>query len=110
MKKQLFFTLATLIPTLSFALNNTINMSDLKCGDLQIYSNTTLKQIKDNCKVKHTAKILHPNDRNLPESYFDADGSLYEVQFYSTSQKGLIRCDLRTGDDNATVTGCRNTY
>lgn len=85
-------------------------MKDLKCGNYQVYSNTTIKDLKDNCKIKQAGMITKGDNLNIPESYFNAKHKLYEVQFTSTSQKGLISCDFKDSSATATVQGCRNTY
>lgn len=109
MKKHLLFLLLA-TPMLSFALNNTIDMSNLKCGNYQVYSNTTIKDLKDNCNLKKAGMITRGDNLNIPKDYFNVDDKLYEVQFNSTSQEGLISCDFNYESATSTVQGCRNTY
>lgn len=111
MKKNKFLLIGMLIiPTLSFAASNTVDMTNLKCGDLQIYSNTTTKQILDNCSVKKAMTIARTDNLNLPKHYWNGQKNLYEIQFNSTSQNGLIRCDFLNSGDEQVVLGCRNNY
>lgn len=110
MKKILLGSLFASLFCVANAASNTIDMTNLKCGDLQIYSNTTLQQVRDNCKVKKVGDYTKANARNMPAKYFDGQDKMFEVHFYSTSQDGLIRCDFNGSSDSATVVGCRNNY
>lgn len=110
MKKILVASLFASIIGVANAAPNTIDMTNLKCGDLQIYSNTTLQQVKSSCKLKKIGDYTVENDRNMPDKYFDGKEKMLEVQFYSTSQDGLIRCDFNGSTDSATIIGCRNNY
>lgn len=110
MKKILIASLFASVVGVASAADNTVDMTNLKCGDLQIYSNTTLKQVKDSCKIKKVGEYSKANARNMPAKYFDGQDAMFEVHFYSTSQDGLIRCDFNGSSDSATVVGCRNNY
>lgn len=74
-----------------------LDMNNLKCGDLQIYANTTLKEVQDNC-------LLH---RQFMNNRNDKYPGTYEVQFYSTSYHKLVYCDFNSQNQDAVVVGCR---
>lgn len=111
MKKNKFLLISMfLVPALSFAASNTVDMSNLKCGDMQVYSNTTTKQFLENCSVQKAVTIARTDNLNLPAQYWNGQKNLYEIQFNSTSQPGLIRCDFLNSGDEQVVLGCRNNY
>lgn len=103
--------LATLmcLPVLAFAADD-LDMNNLKCENLQIYANTTLQQVRDNCLVHKQFERDRTDSKNFTsnqdKSWHDAS-KMYEVQFYSTTAKGLVRCNFATDDANAPVIGCR---
>ena len=40
-----------MLPMISFA-SDSLDMSNLKCGKLQIYSSTTLQEVQDSCLIR----------------------------------------------------------
>ena len=103
MKKILLATM--LVSTTVFA--EPLDMSNLKCGDFQIYSNTTLQDIRDNCKIIKETMMTRQNERNLPSRYWYGQNSMYEVHFMSTNTPEMVRCDFLNSNSNSTVVGCR---
>lgn len=85
----------SLLPIISFAAD--LDMSNLKCGDLQIYSNTTLQEVQDNCLL----------DRQFKTNSDNKYSNTYLVEFYSTSVQGKVRCDFTSDAPNALISGCR---
>lgn len=104
MKKLLF--LAAIIPSLAFASND-IDMSNLKCGNMQVYSNTTLQNFRDNCNIKREFEIQHTNYRNLSTNWF-GQKTMHQVIFDSPDYKDPIRCDFLSASPEALVVGCRS--
>lgn len=90
-----------------FCFAKSIDMDNLKCGNLQIYSDTTLSQILDNCNIYKTFTRKRGNSLNLEKKDWEKQKTLYEVQFYASSQKQLVRCNFLNNDPNAIVIGCR---
>lgn len=94
--RKLLFSLS-LLPVVAFATD--LDMSNLKCRNLQIYASTTLQEVQDNCLIYR--QFEH-------QKHFDKFSGEYEVQFYSTSpQDYLVRCDFATKDPKSSVLGCR---
>lgn len=84
-----------------------LDMNNLKCNDLQIYSNTTLQDIKAKCKVTRESWMSRQNERNLPSKYWFGQDKMFEIHFYSTSNSELVRCDFLNNSPEAKVVGCR---
>lgn len=103
MKKILLATI--LVSTTVFA--GALDMSNLKCGDFQIYSNTTLQDIRTNCKILKETMMVKQNERNLPSKYWYGQNSMYEVHFMSTSTPEMVRCDFLDNKPDSYVVGCR---
>lgn len=106
MKKLML--LSMLLPSLAFA-SSSLDMSNLKCGNMQVYSNTTLKDFRDNCRIKQEFQIQHTNYLNLSSKNNDWHGqkTLYQVIFNQPGDKESIRCNFLDDSPNSTVVGCR---
>lgn len=107
--RKILVGLLCALPLAAFA-GSDLDMSNLKCGSLQIYANTTLKQVRDNCLVDRQfvrEKVDSKNFVSDPAKGWEGQRDLYEVQFKSTTAKELVRCDFLQEDDNAVVIGCR---
>lgn len=88
--------------------SNTLDMNNLKCGDYQIYSNTTIGDLNKNCNVVKEITISKQNSRNLPSKYWDGQKQLYEVHFTkSKNDKKVIYCDFNTSESPQKLLGCR---
>ncbi len=88
MKKTLLSLM--LLPALSFA--SSLDMSTLKCNDMQISNTTTLKSVQTNCLIKK--ETTH-------------DG-MYEVEFVNTTTGKSVKCDFANKRPNSVVNGCRS--
>lgn len=77
------------LPTISFASN--LDISNLKCKNLQITPTTTLKQVQDNCLIKSQ------------KSY----DWMYEVKFINDTTGKSVICDFVKNDPSEFVNGCR---
>jgi hypothetical protein len=106
MKKLLLICGIGILSTSAFAVDN-LDMSNLKCGKLQIYSNTTLQDVKTNCDMKKEGWISKQDEKNLPTKYWQGQNKMYEVHFKSTNTKELVRCDFVSNSPDATIVGCR---
>lgn len=87
-----------LLPAFAFASDD-LDMNNLKCKNLQIYASTTLQEVRDNC-------LIH---KQFPHDIKEIDKfkGMYEVQFYATTTKELVRCDFASDDPKSVVLGCR---
>lgn len=105
--RKLLCALMLVVPALSFADDGQVNMADLKCGSgsrlMQIYSDTTLAEVRTNCLAYKQFPIAATYSLDEPK------GAVYEVQFYSTEPKdAFIRCDFNGTDPSSVVIGCRS--
>ncbi|MDD3265820.1 MAG: hypothetical protein PHC75_01400 [Burkholderiales bacterium] len=97
------------VPAIAFA-GSDLDMNNLKCNNLQIYSNTTLQQVRDNCLMYKQFERDRTDSKNFTsdqsKSWHGAK-EMYEVQFYSTTAKDLVRCNFDGSEPNSLVIGCR---
>ena len=77
------------IPALSFA--SSLDMSTLKCKNLNITNTTTLQQVQDNCLIKK-----QENHKGM-----------YQVQFRNDTTQKNVKCDFASNTPTAVVNGCR---
>jgi maltodextrin utilization protein YvdJ len=98
--RKLLGCLLALPVAIAFADSSVLDMNNLKCNKLQIYANTTLQQVQDNCLIYK--QFDHKDVKGI-----DKFQNLYEVQFYSTTTTELVRCDFEKNDPSAVVLGCR---
>ena len=71
---------------------SSLDMSTLKCRNMQITSKTTLKQVQDVCLISKQAPL---------------SSGLYEVQFRNDASQSSVKCDFATDAPDAVVNGCR---
>ena len=98
-----------MLPMISFA-SDSLDMSNLKCGKLQIYSSTTLQEVQDSCLIRRQ----YPHTKAIAEikqdfDWIDRFPKLYDVQFFATTpaKNNLVRCDFESQDPKAALVGCR---
>lgn len=97
------------LPMLAFA-GDDLDMNNLKCNNLQIYSNTTLQQVRDNCLLYKQFERERTDSKNFTSDQsksWHGESDMYEVQFYSTTAKELVRCNFNGSDPSSVVIGCR---
>ncbi len=71
---------------------SSLDMSTLKCRNMQITNKTTLKQVQDMCLIS---------------SQSSRSSGLYEVQFRNDTTEKSVKCDFATNSPDAVVNGCR---
>lgn len=99
----------TSVPMLAFA-GSDLDMNNLKCNNLQIYANTTLQQVRDNCLLHKQFERERADSKNFTSNQdksWHGEKAMYEVQFYSTTAKDLVRCNFSGSEPNSVVIGCR---
>lgn len=79
-----------------FSFADSLDMSTLSCGSMKIYSNTTLKEVQDNCKVEKQGLVT--SGRML---------GLYQVKFINSATNETVTCDFPRNDATAPLNGCR---
>lgn len=97
-----------MLPMISFA-SDSLDMSNLKCGKLQIYSSTTLQDVQNNCLIRrqfpHT-KVQTTTPQDF--TWIDKFPGTFEVQFFATTPNELlVRCDFSGEEPTAKLLGCR---
>ncbi len=79
-----------------FSFAEALGMSTLSCGNMKIYSNTTLKEVQDNCKVEKQSLVT--SGRML---------GLYQVKFVNSATNETVICDFPRNEPTAPLNGCR---
>lgn len=79
-----------------FSFAEALDMSTLSCGNMKIYSNTTLKEVQDNCKVEKQSLVT--SGRML---------GLYQVKFVNSATNETVICDFPRNEPTAPLNGCR---
>lgn len=88
-----------LIPLMTisgFTFASSLDMNALSCGNLKLYSNTTLKEVQDNCKIKEQGMVT--SGRML---------GLYQVEFINSATNETVTCNFPRNEPNAPLNGCR---